>query len=134
MTKRASIKTAALIALIAVLCYNAALTVLQNTNEQIFSNVTVVDKARVSYGYVVLNTHKYLIYTMDAEGGVRVFENTDTIFHQKFDSSDFYARIHIGDTYTFRVVGRRLPHFSRYKNIIEILETADEKQYGIQKR
>ena len=100
-----------------IIAYVAVLTVIQNTNEQVIFGVTVVDKARVSYWP---GSHKYLIYTIDGSDTVRVFENTDAFFYAKHDSSDFYARIRIGETYDFRTVGRRLPHFSRYKNIIEI--------------
>ena len=101
-----------------IIAYVVILTVIQNTNKQVIHGVTVVDKARVSYWP---GTHKYLIYTIDESGTVRVFENTDTLFYGKHDSSDFYARIRTGKTYDFRVAGRRLPHFSRYKNIIEII-------------
>lgn len=101
-----------------ILLYNAFILVIQNTNGQDYV-VRVLDKERVSYG-ALWNTHKYLIYTVDGAGVYHVFENTDSILHQKFDSSDFYARIEVGNTYTFKAVGHRLRHFSMYKNIIEI--------------
>ena len=102
----------------AILTYNAFILIIQNTNTQSYV-ARVLDKERVSYGGI-WNTHKYLIYTVDENGAYHVFENTDSIPHQKFDSSDFYARIETGKTYTFKVVGHRLKHFSMYKNIIEI--------------
>ena len=97
---------------------HSRLTTLQNANEQIY-DALVTDKLRVSYGHI-WNTHKYLIYTIDDSGNVRAFKNTDSIPYLKFNSSDFYARIEIGKTYTFRVVGYRLPYFSKYKNIVGI--------------
>ena len=127
MKLKRNIWRAVIILACVIIVYNVLLIVLQNTNEQIFAGVTVVDKARVSYWP---GTHKYLIYTIDGDDTVRVFENTDTIFHGKHDSSDYYARIRVGETYTFRVVGRRLPHFSRYKNIIKIVESGGDR-HGI---
>ena len=91
---------------------------LQNINEETYT-VHVIEKMRVTYGHIY-NVHKYLIYTIDDNGIVRVFENTDSIPHKKFNSSDIYARIQIGKVYTLRTVGFRLPVFSMYKNIIGV--------------
>ena len=98
--------------------------VLANVNEQYFT-VRVTDKMRVSYGRI-WNTHKYLVFTLDEETDtVQVFENTDTTPYLKFNSSDFYARITVGKTYTFRTVGLRLPFLSMYRNIIGLKEVEE---------
>ena len=61
------------------------------------------------------DTDKYLIYT-----DIGTFENTDEWLCGKFNSSDIYGRIKIGDTYEFTVIGFRIPFLSAYQNIIEV--------------
>lgn len=73
--------------------------------------LTVSEKERI----VKNDNSKYLIFTDKG-----VFENTDTIFYFKFDSSDIYGEIKEGKTYQAKVYGFRIPIFSMYKNIIEI--------------
>ena len=108
----------AAVLLAVILVYTCGMMLLENVNEQTYT-VRVVDKLRVTYGHVWL-THKYLIFTIDDNDVVRVFENTDSTPRGKYNSSDYYARIRVGDTYTFKTVGFRLPFFSIYKNIIGI--------------
>ena len=103
-----------------IILYNIGVTVLQNVNRETYT-VTVTDKLRVTYGHI-WNTHKYLIFSIDENNVVRVFENTDSMPYLKFNSSDFYAKIEIGGKYTFKAVGYRLTYFSMYKNIIEMKE------------
>lgn len=77
--------------------------------------VKVTDKERITEsdgdGGV---TSKYLVYT-DKE----TFENTDTIFKGKFDSSDVYRKLHEGKTYECEVYGWRVPFMSSYRNIVK---------------
>lgn len=56
----------------------------------------------------------YLIFTDKG-----VFKNTDEPFRWKFDSSNFYAKIRVGETYRFTLIGWRIPFFSVYENIIK---------------
>lgn len=63
---------------------------------------------------------KYLIYCEKEDGEVIVFENTDNILRGKWDSSDIYGRIKEGKSYTFTVVGFRIPFLSTYQNIIKV--------------
>lgn len=56
---------------------------------------------------------KYLIFT-EAE----TFENTDDFSVMKFNSSDFYGSIAVGQEYCFTVAGWRVPFLSMYRNII----------------
>lgn len=58
---------------------------------------------------------KYLIFT-DAE----TFENTDTIWGWKFNSSDVYGRIPIGQKCVAKVNGFRVSWLSWYRNILDI--------------
>ena len=66
--------------------------------------------------------NKYLIFCEKSDGEVIVFENTDEWLRGKFNSLDFYAKIHEGQTYTFVVVGYRIPFLDMYQNIIKIKE------------
>lgn len=61
------------------------------------------------------DTDKYLIYT-----DIGTFENTDEWLCGKFNSSDIYGMIKVGDTYEFTVIGFRIPFLSAYQNIIEV--------------
>lgn len=86
-----------------------------NFNEHSYT-VTITDKDRV-YNE---DSSKYLIFGEDSETGeTRVFENTDTLIKGKFNSSDFYGNLKVGETYKITVVGYRIPLFSWYENIIK---------------
>lgn len=61
---------------------------------------------------------KYMVYCKDADENIHVLEITDTLLRGRFDSSDEYAAIEIGKTYKFTVVGKRIPIFSMYPNIL----------------
>jgi hypothetical protein len=76
-------------------------------------HLKVIDKQRVSYG----SGSKYIIFSENES-----FENTDSLYHRKHDSSDIYAHFHIGCSYEVSVYGKRMPFFSTYRNIIEILK------------
>jgi hypothetical protein len=58
-------------------------------------------------------TSKYLVFT-DRE----TFENTDTLFYWKWNSSDLYGKLETGRTYRAKVYGWRVPIFSWYRNIV----------------
>lgn len=77
---------------------------------------TVGKSERVCSGGQV-GTCRYLVFT---DRGV--FENTDSLWNMKFDSSDMYAKISPNKTYEFYVVGWRIPFLSMYKNILNIRE------------
>ena len=47
-----------------------------------------------------------------------VFEDRDSALYWKWNSSDFYNSMTDGHTYTFSVVGWRIPFLSSYPNII----------------
>lgn len=75
--------------------------------------ITVTDKAIKRYD----ESDKYIIYT-DNE----TFEITDEFLLGRFNSSDDYGRLKVGETYTVTVNGWRVPFLSWYRNIIEINE------------
>ena len=83
-----------------------------------YCNYTVTDKAVKNYN----KDSKYLIYTVNEDGDVMVFSVEDRLFIGRFNSSDDYARIQIGKTYTFRTIGVRNGFFSTYPDIVEITE------------
>ena len=83
--------------------------VYRNTAETV--EITVIEKERV----ISNDESKYLIFTED-----EVFENTDTFVFLKFNSSDLYRDLRVGETYTVTVAGWRLPVLSMYRNIVRI--------------
>lgn len=60
------------------------------------------------------NVSKYLIYTNS-----EVFENVDSFWAMKWNSSDLYALIQVGDQCSFTVTGFRVSFLSKYRNILE---------------
>lgn len=72
-------------------------------------NVKITGKERIT----TKDDSKYLIYTEN-----EVFENTDSILHWKFNSSDFYGKFREGQVCTLSVTGVRNPLFSMYRNIV----------------
>lgn len=77
--------------------------------------VTVTDKAVKNSS----DDSKYLIFTEDINGNIATFEITDSLIAKRFNSSDVYAAIKIGSTYTFKVGGSRNEVMSWYPNIYE---------------
>lgn len=62
--------------------------------------------------------HSYLIFTKDC-GQLTV---ADSLFQGKFNSTDTYAAIKEGRTYTFDTVGWRNGFFSAYPNILTAVQ------------
>ena len=83
-----------------------------NTMDEV-RGVVVTEKERITTGSGENISSKYLIFT-DGE----VFENTDSLFALKWNSSDIYGRIKVGQTCDFTVTGWRLPFLSSYRNIL----------------
>lgn len=75
--------------------------------------VTVLKTERISIGSGETLHHKYLVYTNG-----ETFENTDSLLHGTFNSSDVHGRLEPG-TYSMTVCGYRIPALSSYRNIIE---------------
>lgn len=82
--------------------------------------VTITDKERVITQSAKDNIDsKYLIYGEDENGKTYVFEDTDTLFRGKFNSSDVYGALKEGKTYELTVIGFRVHIFNWYENIID---------------
>lgn len=77
--------------------------------------VTVTDKAVKNDG----DSSKYLVFAEDENGTIATFEITDSWLNGRFNSSDVYAAIKVGNTYTFTVGGSRNEFMSWYPNIYE---------------
>jgi hypothetical protein len=107
--------TAIVLAVIAVI----AVIVMNFSNDHTYT-VTITDKERVttqvSEGQ---NDSKYLIYGEDENGKTYVFEDTDTLFRGKFNSSDVYGALKEGETYELTVIGFRVHILNWYENIID---------------
>lgn len=82
------------------------------TTDQV--SITVTEKERVTSSGE--NTwSRYLIFTEEGE----TFQNTDTLFRLKFNSSDVYGSLKTGQSYDCTVYGWRIPFLSVYRNIVE---------------
>lgn len=50
------------------------------------------------------------------------FENTDSLFHAKFNSTDIQGQLVEGNTYEISYYGFRVPFLSIYPNITDVVE------------
>ena len=78
----------------------------------------VISKEVKRYGTEKEAHDKYLVSIKMENGKIRTFENTDTLFYRKFNSSDVQASIVKGSVYRISTYGFRIPFFSAYENII----------------
>lgn len=96
-----------------------AIPVISFSNDHAYT-VTITDKERVTTQVAEGQTDsKYLIYGEDENGKTYVFENTDTLFRWKFNSSDVFGALKEGETYELTVIGFRVHIFNWYENIID---------------
>lgn len=72
---------------------------------------TVISKERI----VTSSSSKYLVFTDSL-----TFENTDSLMHMKFNSSDIYGSVILGECYKITYYGIRNHFMSIYPNIISI--------------
>lgn len=109
-----AIVTAILLVVIAVI----AVPVMNFTNDHKYT-ITITDKERVTAQSAKDNISKYLIYGEDENGKTYVFEDTDTLFRWKFNSSDVYGALKEGETYELTVIGFRVHILDWYENIVD---------------
>lgn len=57
-----------------------------------------------------------------------IYEISDLIFKGKFNSSDIYANLKVGNTYEITTTGYRVEFFSWYKNINEYKMIEDDNE------
>lgn len=71
---------------------------------------------------------KYLVFVQETTpgGGLISLEITDSLLYGRFNSSDVYAGIEVGKTYSFEVGGSRVPVLSWYPNIYSYEEITTE--------
>ena len=107
--------TAIALVVIAVIAF----PVMNFSNDHTYT-VTITDKERVTTQVAEGQTDsKYLIYGEDVNGKTYVFEDTDTLFRWKFNSSDVFGALKEGETYELTVIGFRVHIFNWYENIID---------------
>lgn len=105
--------------IIAVIVAAVVVPVMNFTNDHQYT-ITITDKERVTTQSDKDNiSSKYIIYGEDENGKTYVFEDTDTLFRGKFNSSDVYGALKEGETYELTVIGFRVHIFNWYENIID---------------
>ena len=97
--------------LLFIIIFSVGYTYQKTTVEQVY--ITVIDKQRITDN----SGSKYLIF-----GDKESFENTDSMFHVKHNSSDIQSHFHIGCSYEVEVYGKRVPFLSMYRNITKIIK------------
>jgi len=95
-----------------------------NFNTVDYVNVTVWEKDREcttstnSEGNTTMSC-RYVVHT-----DVETFENTDSVWHWKFNSSDVQRNLRTEESFCLKVVGYRVSTLSMYRNIISIADPA----------
>ena len=121
MSKKSLKSLGCLTAIALVVIAVTAFPVLNFSNDHKYT-VTITDKERVTIQFVAKDSStdsKYLIYGEDENGKTYVFEDTDTLFRWKFNSSDVYGALKEGETYELTVIGFRNHLLNWYENIID---------------
>lgn len=95
----------------------AAISVAYQYGTVEYHTAVVDSKKRVTTGQGDALTHKYIVFTDS-----RTFENTDSLFHLKWNSSDLQGKLKVGQEYRFKTYGWRFPLFSMYENIVSVEE------------
>jgi len=107
MMKTAMLLTAAILALSTAGCAQL---------DQDTETFTVESKDRECTGGETV-TCRYVVLATDG----RAYTNEDDLFNGKFNSRTFQARLQVGQTYTVRTTGWRIPFLSMSPNIVEII-------------
>ena len=110
-----SLKEVVLVLGVLILLGSASIkAVFQHTTIEYYK-VTITDKERISVGSGEDISHKYLVFADE-----NVFENTDSIFHWKWDSSTVQSKLEKGKQYSIKTYGWRVPFLSWYENIVSV--------------
>ena len=78
-----------------------------------YYRVTIDSKERITTGSGDSLSHKYLIFTDS-----RTFENTDSLWHWKWNSSDLHGKLKKGKHYKIKTYGWRVPFFHGMKTLL----------------
>lgn len=68
------------------------------------------------------------IYLIGTNKGV--FEDDDSLMYFKFNSSDYFNNMKVGQTYTFDVTGWRIPFASVWPNIVSCEDCSSPSSLG----
>jgi hypothetical protein len=84
--------------------------------------VTIIDTERIVESSGETTSSRYLVFTELSNGGTRVFENTDSVYEMKFDSSDIQGRMKglQGQEVDIDTYGFRVPFLSMYENVLDV--------------
>lgn len=104
---------------IGVLLFGAGNFALANLNHQV-RTVTVTEKERVCD---TSNRCQYLIFTDQT-----TLSNVDSLWHGKFNSSDVYGQIKVGEQYRLTTVGFRFGPLSTYPNIVDVEQVSTPQE------
>lgn len=85
--------------------------------DQDVETFTVESKDRECDAAGETTTCYYVVLATDG----RVYTNSDDMLNGKFNSRTFQARLQVGQTYTVRTTGWRIPILSMAPNIVEII-------------
>ena len=95
-------------------CVIFGFVVLKQEMTRSTEQVVIQGKERITTGVGQTMSSKYVFFTDKG-----TFENTDSLYNLKFNSSDIYGMIKEGDVCEFTTVGWRVQFLSWYKNVIE---------------
>jgi Protein of unknown function (DUF1523). len=115
--RRKALKIKKVLVLVAFISIFVGLELVTHLNRNTYT-VTVTEKQIKMYN----DEDKYLVYTKADNGVVYVFENTDSMFEHKYNSSDIYGQITQGNKYRIETYGKRIPFWSSYENILSVSE------------
>lgn len=112
-TEKSNKFSAFIVVVVLIIIASIGFEIACNTHESTYT-ITVTDKERVTES----SNSRYLVFGNDDNGNVLVFENTDTFWRSKWNSSNVQGELQIGHKYQITTIGFRVPIFSMYENII----------------
>lgn len=105
--------------LVLVIVVIALISIIPSCNKNTYSNLTVVEK---SYSG---ESDGYIVWFEDADGVQYEFQNEDSLWQGKFDSSTIQGKLKEGSKYNITTIGWRIPFFSSYPNIVRYEKVSD---------
>lgn len=82
-----------------------------NTQQELIAQVWKTERVQTD------GNSYYLVFTDKG-----VFQNSDSLLFCKFNSSDIYGKLILDKSFSFTIVGWRVPFLSMYPNIIRAQE------------
>lgn len=81
-----------------------------------YEQITVTDKERITAS----DSSYYLVFTEEGS-----YQNSDSLWHWKWDSSELYGELQVGSTYNVTTYGWRFGFLSMYPNIVDAVEVVE---------